>query len=136
MRTASRITHKLRQNVPVRPIQADKKPYLVRGMPRTVMYLTSGQAAKRLDLIPQSQQLSLGLDLATTMTIIFNYLFTQTEDRFVCRVPIRIFNGQVLAKGVSLDGLGITGLDLHQWVGKSLNVTIENNIYTITGLAD
>ncbi|MBN8821535.1 MULTISPECIES: hypothetical protein [unclassified Spirosoma] len=34
-------------------IEASKKPYLVRDMPRKVLYLTADQAAKRQDLIPQ-----------------------------------------------------------------------------------
>ena len=39
--------------------EANKKPYLVQGMPRTVLYLTVEQAAKREDLIPQFGRLPM-----------------------------------------------------------------------------
>jgi len=55
---------KARQPVPIQPIQADKRPYLVVGMPRTVLYLNGAQAAKRFDLIPQF--LRMPLELYTT----------------------------------------------------------------------
>ena len=42
-----------RQRAARQQVEASKKPYLVRGMPRTVLFLTLEQAAKRLDLIPQ-----------------------------------------------------------------------------------
>jgi hypothetical protein len=41
--------------------EASKKPYLVRDMPRTVLYLTPEQAAKRTDLIPQFTRKPLDL---------------------------------------------------------------------------
>ncbi|GAB4053870.1 hypothetical protein [Spirosoma litoris] len=70
------------------------------------------------------------------MTIIFNYLFTQIGDGFITRVPIRIQRGALLKKGVSLDALNLNGVDLHQWVGKSLEVDIQEGIHTINGLTD
>ncbi|QMW06424.1 hypothetical protein [Spirosoma foliorum] len=70
------------------------------------------------------------------MTIIFNYLFTQIGDGFITRVPIRIQRGALLKKGINLDALNLNGIDLHQWVGKSLEVDIQEGIHTINGLAD
>lgn len=49
----AKMTSKQRQNVPLRQIAADTKPYLQRGESRLVLYLTNAQAAKRHDLIPQ-----------------------------------------------------------------------------------
>lgn len=45
-----------------RVIPAEKKPYLVRGTPHTILYLTPEHAAGRFDLIPQFQQIPLGPD--------------------------------------------------------------------------
>ncbi|GAB3760344.1 hypothetical protein [Spirosoma pomorum] len=42
-----------RRLTPVMPIPVSKKPYLVRGTPDTILYLTPEQAASRIDLIPQ-----------------------------------------------------------------------------------
>ncbi|GAB4013700.1 hypothetical protein EXU85_12775 [Spirosoma sp. KCTC 42546] len=70
------------------------------------------------------------------MTIIFNYLFTQTRDGFITRVPVRIQAGGLLEKGINLDTFNLNGVDLHQWMGKSLDVDIEGGIYSISGLAD
>lgn len=44
----------------LQPIPADRQPYLVRGIPSTVLYLTSAQAADRVDLIPQFHRIFLG----------------------------------------------------------------------------
>ena len=70
------------------------------------------------------------------MTIIFNYLFTQTSNGFITRVPVRIQAGELLKKGINLDALNLNGVDLHQWIGKSLDVDIQEGIHTISGLAD
>ncbi|WP_460995533.1 hypothetical protein [Spirosoma harenae] len=48
-----KITAKDRQRIAHQATEASKKPYLVRNMPKTVLYLTCEQAAKRTDLIPQ-----------------------------------------------------------------------------------
>ena len=53
MRETPKLTVKERQQAARQQVEASKKPYLVRDMPRTVLYLTAEQAAKRLDLIPQ-----------------------------------------------------------------------------------
>ncbi|GAA4418136.1 hypothetical protein GCM10023187_51230 [Nibrella viscosa] len=69
------------------------------------------------------------------MTIIFDYLFTRTADEFICRVPVRFWGENViLGKGVSADADNTPGIDLHQWIGKSLKVNIDEGVYTITGL--
>ena len=52
-----KLTAQERQRMARQQIEASKKPYLVRDMPRTVLYLTAEQAAKRVDLIPQFGQL-------------------------------------------------------------------------------
>lgn len=54
MKDAPKLTVKERQQAAHQRLEANKKPYLVRDMPRTVLYLTTEQAAKRQDLIPQS----------------------------------------------------------------------------------
>jgi hypothetical protein len=69
------------------------------------------------------------------MTIIFNYLFTKSDDGFVCRVPVRILNKEVIHKGVRLNSINSEGVDIQQWVGKNLDVTIKDGIYSIAGLA-
>ncbi|GAB4038210.1 hypothetical protein [Spirosoma gilvum] len=68
------------------------------------------------------------------MTIIFNYLFIQTSAGFVCRVPVRILEGPVLGKGTSPTSSEAGGIDLQDWIGKSLNVTIEEGIHKIMGV--
>ncbi|GAB3880849.1 hypothetical protein [Spirosoma agri] len=70
------------------------------------------------------------------MTIIFNYLFTKSGDGFVCRVPVRMLNKDVLLKGMRLDSLNSEGVDIQQWVDKNLDVTINDGVYSIAGLAD
>ena len=62
MRDNTKLTAKERQQAARELIEATKKPYLVRDMPRTVLYLTPEQAAKRIDLIPQFIRQPLGLD--------------------------------------------------------------------------
>ncbi|WP_338870698.1 hypothetical protein WBJ53_23450 [Spirosoma sp. SC4-14] len=57
-----RITPKMRKSVALEPIPTDKKPYLVRGMPGTILYMTLEQATKRDDLIPQFIRLPLGVE--------------------------------------------------------------------------
>lgn len=70
------------------------------------------------------------------MTIIFNYLFTQAGDGFKTRVPVRILEGQLLHTGLTLTPANLDGIDLHQWIGKNLAVTISEGVHTISGLAD
>ncbi len=53
MKDLSKLTAKERQQAAHQLLEASKKPYMVRDMPRTVLYLTAEQAAKRGDLIPQ-----------------------------------------------------------------------------------
>ncbi|MCK8495808.1 MULTISPECIES: hypothetical protein [Spirosoma] len=53
MKDAPKLTVKERQQAAHQLLEASKKPYLVRGLARTVLYLTAEQAAKRQDLIPQ-----------------------------------------------------------------------------------
>jgi hypothetical protein len=69
------------------------------------------------------------------MTIIFNYLFTQAGDGFKTRVPVRILKGKLLQSGLVLTPGNLDGVDLHQWVGKNLAVTISEGVHTISGLA-
>ena len=69
------------------------------------------------------------------MTIIFNYLFTKSGDGFMTRVPVRIQKGQLLPKGLNLTTTDLGGIDLCQWVGKNLEVTISEGVHTISGLA-
>lgn len=54
MKETTKLTAKERQQAAHHQLEASKKPYMVRDMPRTVLYLTAEQAAKREDLIPQS----------------------------------------------------------------------------------
>lgn len=69
------------------------------------------------------------------MTIIFDYLFTRSEDSFICRVPISFWGeNKVLRKGVTVNAIDMPGIDLHQWEGKNLKVSIDQGVYTITGL--
>ncbi|MEZ0607053.1 hypothetical protein ACAW74_00995 [Fibrella sp. WM1] len=70
------------------------------------------------------------------MTIIFNYLFTATGDGFKTRVPLRLQQGPVFAPGMPLSRTDLDGLDLHQWEGKAIEVSIQEAIYTIKGLAE
>ena len=70
------------------------------------------------------------------MTIIFNYLFTPAGDEFTTRVPIRIQQGPLLQRGKKLVSTDLNGLDLRQWEGKNLAVTVSEGIYSIDGLAD
>ena len=53
MKIPQKLTVKERQLVAHQEMEASKKPYMVRDMPRTILYLTTEQAAKRMDLIPQ-----------------------------------------------------------------------------------
>ncbi|MCK8495493.1 MULTISPECIES: hypothetical protein [Spirosoma] len=53
MKDAPKLTAKERQQAARQILEASKKPYLVQGLARTVLYLTTEQAAKRQDLIPQ-----------------------------------------------------------------------------------
>lgn len=53
MKESPKLTVNERRQAAHQLIEASKKPYLVRDMPRTVLYLTAEQAAKRKDLIPQ-----------------------------------------------------------------------------------
>ncbi|GAB3984521.1 hypothetical protein GCM10028806_59600 [Spirosoma terrae] len=53
MKQSLKATAKENQRVAHQLIEASKKPYMVRDMPKTVLYLTPEQAAKRTDLIPQ-----------------------------------------------------------------------------------
>ncbi|WP_177225785.1 hypothetical protein [Arsenicibacter rosenii] len=48
-----KLTVKERQKAAHQAVEASKMPYLVRNMPKTILYLTEEQAAKRFDLIPQ-----------------------------------------------------------------------------------
>ena len=54
MKEVPKLTVNERRQAAHQLIEASKKPYLVRDMPRTILYLTAEQAAKRQDLIPQS----------------------------------------------------------------------------------
>ncbi len=53
MSNTPKLTAQERLRAARQQVEASKKPYLVRDMPRTVLYLTAEQAAKRVDLIPQ-----------------------------------------------------------------------------------
>ncbi len=62
MNTALKSTaHEQRQSL-WQLAQATKRPYMVRNVPETVLYLTTAQAAKRFDLIPQFRAVALGPD--------------------------------------------------------------------------
>ncbi|MBD2753706.1 hypothetical protein [Spirosoma validum] len=62
MSTTPKLTAQERQRIAHQQLEASKKPYLVRDMPRTVLYLTTEQAAKRMDLIPQFGKLPVESD--------------------------------------------------------------------------
>ncbi|GAB3277231.1 hypothetical protein GCM10027347_51100 [Larkinella harenae] len=71
------------------------------------------------------------------MTLLFDYLFTQTMNGFVCRVPVRItWAGVVLQQGENTDALEAVGINIYQWVGKKLNVSLNAGVHAITGLSD
>jgi hypothetical protein len=70
------------------------------------------------------------------MTIIFNHLFTLAGDGFKTRVPVRIQKGQLLHSGLYLTPANLDGIDLQQWVGKNLAVTISEGVHHIGGLAE
>lgn len=53
MKETPKLTVQERRQAAHQLLEASKKPYLVRDMPRTVLYLTAEQAAKRQDLITQ-----------------------------------------------------------------------------------
>jgi|GEM_PF-5842777 len=53
MKSPEKLSAKDRQRAAHQAVEASKKPYLVRNIPKTVLYLTYEQAAKRTDLIPQ-----------------------------------------------------------------------------------
>lgn len=53
MKETQKLTVNERRQAAHQRLEASKKPYLVRDTPRTVLYLTAEQAAKRQDLIPQ-----------------------------------------------------------------------------------
>ena len=53
MKQTQKLTVKERQLAAHQVAEANKRPYLVRGMPNTVLYLTEEQATRRTDLIPQ-----------------------------------------------------------------------------------
>ncbi|MFD2573230.1 hypothetical protein ACFSUS_21485 [Spirosoma soli] len=65
MSIQSKFTSRQRQLVPLQPIPADKKPYIVRDMPDTIVYLTPDQAANRFDLIPQSKPLPVSDEITS-----------------------------------------------------------------------
>ncbi|MBD2752960.1 hypothetical protein [Spirosoma validum] len=67
------------------------------------------------------------------MTIIFNYLFTPTNEGFKTRLPVCIQKGPLLPKGLDLTVANLNGLDIDQWVGKNLEVTIQEGTYMISG---
>ena len=69
------------------------------------------------------------------MSIIFNYLFTPVGTEFRTRVPVRIWNGQLLPNGLTLTATDLNGVDLGQWEGKNLDVTVHEGVYIINGLA-
>ncbi|QJW89972.1 hypothetical protein HNV11_11590 [Spirosoma taeanense] len=117
--------------IALQPIPVDNKPYLVQEEPRTFLYKTVEHATKRFDLIPQQRATR---PFIPAMSIIFQYLFTQTNSGLVCRVPVRILDGPVLGKGTSPKASECGGIDLQQWIGKSLHVTIEAGIHRITGV--
>lgn len=123
------------QPVALRPIPVDKQPYLVRGTPRTVLYMTREHAARRSDLIPQFNQPPAQLPSPPSISIVFHYLFTQTSSGFQCRVPVRILDGPMLGRGVSPTMSDCGGVDLNDWAGRNLNVTIEAGIHLINGVA-
>ncbi|GAB3935249.1 hypothetical protein [Larkinella terrae] len=71
------------------------------------------------------------------MTILFDKLFTQTVNGFVCRESVRItVIGVLLQKGDTTDALEAGGINIYQWVGKKLSVSLTAGIHTITGLPD
>lgn len=53
MKEFVKYTAKERQLMAHKQAEKAKKPYMVRGMPGVVLYLSDEQATKRLDLIPQ-----------------------------------------------------------------------------------
>ena len=70
------------------------------------------------------------------MTIIFDYLFIQTKEGFVCRVPVQLPGVKTpLQAGENTDAIVAAGLNLSQWVGKTLHVTIVNGLHIVSGLA-
>ncbi|GAB4025358.1 hypothetical protein [Spirosoma gilvum] len=53
MREYPKLNAKERQLMARQQAEVAKKPYMVKGLPKTVLYLSDEQATKRLDLIPQ-----------------------------------------------------------------------------------
>lgn len=71
-----------------------------------------------------------------SMTIIFNYLFTATSNGFKTRLPVRLPNGTLFPKAMELSPHELRSVNLAEWEGKHLDVTIREGVYSIHGLAN
>ncbi|KAB7727286.1 hypothetical protein F5984_21910 [Rudanella paleaurantiibacter] len=69
------------------------------------------------------------------MTIIFNYLFIATPTGFKTRLPVQLPNGTLFPKSMVLTPIDLQSVDMANWEGKHLNVTIREGVYLIHGLA-
>ena len=69
------------------------------------------------------------------MTITFNYLFTPIGEDFKTRVKIQLSEEQLFPEGRVLIRTDLAGVDLHQWEGKNLEVTVHEGVYFVKGLA-
>ncbi len=68
------------------------------------------------------------------MKIHFNELFTNQNGVITPKVTVHI-NGVTMSPGVSFtSGVSFSGVDLTQFVGKSLEVENQNGVYMIAGV--
>ncbi|GAB3333998.1 hypothetical protein GCM10027299_41950 [Larkinella ripae] len=70
------------------------------------------------------------------MTIFFDSLFIQTKNGFVCRVAVQIPGLKVpLQQGENTDAVEAAGINIYQWVGRRLDVSVRAGVHAITGLS-
>lgn len=68
------------------------------------------------------------------MKVHFNDMFTVQDGMVSPKVVVSI-GGATMSPSVSFGGgVSFGGVDLTQYIGKYLEVTVANNIHTITGL--
>ncbi|MFC5410750.1 hypothetical protein ACFPMF_15615 [Larkinella bovis] len=68
------------------------------------------------------------------MTIISDYLFIQTKDGLVCRVPVQLPGVETpLQADENTAAIIVAGLNVSQWVGKTLHVTIVKAFISLVG---
>ena len=69
------------------------------------------------------------------MRMSFDQLFQRNTDGMISpRVPVQI-NGVTMGKGVGFGrGVAFGGVDLNQFVGKELDVEVQNEVHVIKGI--